>query len=74
MALLKLFVLQMIYYIQYRKSAETEAKEIGLQEKKNSHNSFNLKLDLQTVIVYMINYKNLLLVFVTVAFQGIVLL
>ena len=34
MALLKLFVLQMIYYIQYRKSAETEAKEIGLQEKK----------------------------------------
>ena len=40
-------------------SAEIEAKEIAWQEKKNSHNS--LKLDLQTVIIRMINYKNLLL-------------
>ena len=39
-------------------SAEIEAKQIGLKEKKVI---IVLKLDLQTVIIHMVNYKNLLL-------------
>ena len=40
-------------------TAEIDAKEIGLQEKKIV--IIVLKLDLQTVILPMMNYKNLLL-------------
>ena len=39
-------------------SGEIEAKQIGLKEKKVI---IVLKLDLQTVIIHMVNYKNLLL-------------
>ena len=38
-------------------SAKIEAKEIGLQEKKIVITV--LKLDLQTVIIHMMDYKNL---------------